>query len=156
MLKPALRMKVRAHVDALYQLVLNGDSQGLFIGMWELSGDTVHLYNLVDASGRYPVPDPSTIVIGSASPEPDLSIPGVPGLGVTTTRNTASSSAIPVPQKSRYVFDMTLALKSRPLGRWNKMDILTYDSVHMETGETNAFPLKNERGFWFSKVKSYA
>jgi len=123
--------------------------------MWELCGETVHLYNLVDASGRYPVPDPSTIVIGSADKEPDLSIPGVPGLGVVTTRHTAATSAAPVAQRARYVFDMTLALKSRPLGRWNKMDILTYDSIHLETGEANAFPLKNERGFWFSRVKSY-
>ncbi|KAF8507979.1 hypothetical protein BU17DRAFT_57049 [Hysterangium stoloniferum] len=56
----------------------------------------------------------------------------------------------------RYFFQMNLNLKSRPSpGRWNKLDILEYDSVDVETGDICPFPLRHERPYWFSKVKSY-
>ncbi|KAG2157698.1 uncharacterized protein EDB93DRAFT_1238531 [Suillus bovinus] len=60
------------------------------------------------------------------------------------------------PQPNRYFFQMTLALHSRPLGRWNKLDFIGYDSVNVEDGEAVPLPLRNERSFWFSKVKSWA
>lgn len=60
------------------------------------------------------------------------------------------------PQPNKYFFQMTLALRSRPLGRWNKLDFIGYDSVNVEDGEAVPLPLKNERSFWFSKVKSWA
>ena len=56
----------------------------------------------------------------------------------------------------RYSFQMILDLRSRPLGRWNRLDLRTYDSVHLESGEATPLALKNERPFWFSKVRSYA
>ncbi|KAI6041304.1 hypothetical protein EDC04DRAFT_2867306 [Pisolithus marmoratus] len=56
---------------------------------------------------------------------------------------------------SRYHFQMTLALHSKPLGRWNKLEILSYESVNVEEGEVVPCVLKHERPFWFSKVKSY-
>ncbi|EPQ56317.1 hypothetical protein GLOTRDRAFT_74909 [Gloeophyllum trabeum ATCC 11539] len=59
-------------------------------------------------------------------------------------------------RSKRYAFQMTLALRSRPLGRWNKLDIAAYETVNIETGETDLLPLKHERPFWFSKVRSYA
>jgi F-box protein 9 len=59
-------------------------------------------------------------------------------------------------QPNKYIFQMTLALRSRPLGRWNKLDFIGYDSVNVEDGEAIPLPLKNERSFWFSKVKSWA
>ncbi|OCH87518.1 hypothetical protein OBBRIDRAFT_837296 [Obba rivulosa] len=55
----------------------------------------------------------------------------------------------------RYTFQMILELRSRPLGRWNRLDFRTYDSVDVESGEAIPFPLKHERPFWFSKVRSY-
>lgn len=55
----------------------------------------------------------------------------------------------------RYTFAMSLNLISRPLGRWNKMEITGYDSVKVETGDAEPITLKNERPFWFSKVKSF-
>ncbi|KAG8898411.1 hypothetical protein FRC01_010927, partial [Tulasnella sp. 417] len=55
----------------------------------------------------------------------------------------------------RYGFEMTLDLKSRPHGRWNKLTFTGYSSVHLETGEREPLVLKHERPFWFSKVKSY-
>ncbi|KAL5531343.1 hypothetical protein ACEPAG_4220 [Sanghuangporus baumii] len=55
----------------------------------------------------------------------------------------------------RYTFQMTLTLKSKPLGRWNKLDLAGYDSVNKENGETIPLGLKHERPFWFSKVRSY-
>ncbi|KAH8108329.1 hypothetical protein DFH11DRAFT_1634448 [Phellopilus nigrolimitatus] len=57
---------------------------------------------------------------------------------------------------SRYTFQMTLTLRSRPSGRWNKLDFTGYDSIDTKTGEELPFPLKHERPFWFSKVRSYA
>ncbi|KAI0741604.1 hypothetical protein C8Q80DRAFT_1110639 [Daedaleopsis nitida] len=57
---------------------------------------------------------------------------------------------------SRYSFQMILELRSRPLGRWNRLDIRAYDSVHIGSGEATPLALKNERSFWFSKVRSYA
>jgi len=56
---------------------------------------------------------------------------------------------------AKYTFQMVLSLKSRPVGRWNKLDLLEYDSVAVETGEVSPFMLKHERPFWFSKVRSY-
>jgi F-box protein 9 len=56
----------------------------------------------------------------------------------------------------RYTFQMILELRSRPLGRWNRLDFVTYDSVSMESGEATPLALKNDRPFWFSKVRSYA
>ncbi|KIO24859.1 hypothetical protein M407DRAFT_25818 [Tulasnella calospora MUT 4182] len=55
----------------------------------------------------------------------------------------------------RYGFEMTLDLKSKPHGRWNKLTFTTYSSVQLETGEREPLVLKHERPFWFSKVKSY-
>ncbi|KAL4071392.1 hypothetical protein V8B97DRAFT_1963109 [Scleroderma yunnanense] len=55
---------------------------------------------------------------------------------------------------SRYHFQMALALHSKPLGRWNKLEILSYESVNDE-GEILPLALRHERPFWFSKVKSY-
>ncbi|EGN96810.1 hypothetical protein SERLA73DRAFT_154240 [Serpula lacrymans var. lacrymans S7.3] len=74
-----------------------------------------------------------------------------------TDRN--STSAYPTADSAgrrRYSFQMTLDLRSRPVGRWNKLEFLGYDSVETESGEVIPLPLKHERPFWFSKVKSYA
>ncbi|PSR82619.1 hypothetical protein PHLCEN_2v6052 [Hermanssonia centrifuga] len=56
---------------------------------------------------------------------------------------------------SRYTFQMILELRSRPLGRWNRLDFRTYDTVAIESGEATPLALKNDRPFWFSKVRSY-
>lgn len=39
--------------------------------------------------------------------------------------------------------------------RWNKLDILRYESVRIGSGEAIPLPLKSEKPFWFSKVLSY-
>jgi hypothetical protein len=57
---------------------------------------------------------------------------------------------------ARYSFRMTLTLRSRPLGRWNKLEFNEYESINLEDGEATALGLKNERPFWFSKVRSYS
>ena len=57
---------------------------------------------------------------------------------------------------ARYSFQMTLTLRSRPLGRWNKLEFDKYESMNLEDGEATALGLKNERPFWFSKVRSYS
>jgi hypothetical protein len=56
----------------------------------------------------------------------------------------------------RYSFDMELKLRSRPVGRWNRLDFVRYESVDLfHAGERCDMPLRNERPFWFSKVRSY-
>lgn len=70
-------------------------------------------------------------------------------------KHLSHAHATTEPQRNRYFFQMTLALRSRPLGRWNKLDFIGYDSVNVEDGEAVPLPLRNERSFWFSKVKSW-
>jgi len=116
--------------------------KGLFIGDWHLDGTTVHITNLADASAKTTLPLPTTYSSSSNS-QPTS----------TTTSNVHSSTT--TSYSTRYVFQMTLTLRSRPLGRWNKLDFNGYDSVDVENGETIPLSLKHERAFWFSKVKSY-
>ena len=99
------------------------------LGTWYLSGTTVYLSDLMDSSCRSRDQLPPTGQSNSGSSEND---------------------------NTRYVFDMTLKLRSRPLGRWNILDIKSYDSVNLETGDNAPVALKHERPFWFSKVRSYA
>ncbi|PPQ96280.1 hypothetical protein CVT26_005667 [Gymnopilus dilepis] len=111
---------------------------GLFFGQWKLIGTTVHITNLIDASGRFALP-----VSGITGPNP----PPEP---------YSSSASLPNGEKAKYTFLMTLNLRSRPLGRWNRMDIQAYESLNIDTGDINPIMLKHERPFWFSKVRSYA
>ncbi|KAJ7116071.1 hypothetical protein C8R44DRAFT_675645 [Mycena epipterygia] len=98
--------------------------KGLFIGTWKLSGTVVTISNLIDASGRFPIPPISTP--GNREPF------------------------------ARYSFSMILTLRSRPVvGRWNKLELTTYNSVDLENGNTMPLGLRHERPFWFSKVKSF-
>ena len=62
----------------------------------------------------------------------------------------------PGTHNTRYSFQMVLDLRSRPLGRWNRLDFREYSSVHLGSGEATPLALKNDRPFWFSKVRSYA
>jgi len=124
LLKPTLRMK------------------GFFIGTWCLSGSTIHLSNLMDASGRFPLPN---FWDNSWDPPSELS----PSYHQPLT-NTSG-----IPERNRYAFLMSLNLRSRPLGRWNRLTMETYDSVNLQTGDTSPVVLKHERPFWFSKVRSY-
>ncbi|KDN47087.1 hypothetical protein RSAG8_03864, partial [Rhizoctonia solani AG-8 WAC10335] len=50
---------------------------------------------------------------------------------------------------------MELTLGSRPLGRWNRLTLDSYMSVNSE-GTPSTLPIRNERPFWFSKVRSWA
>ncbi|GJJ11307.1 hypothetical protein Clacol_005539 [Clathrus columnatus] len=53
----------------------------------------------------------------------------------------------------KYNYQMKLNLKSRPcLGRWNKLDMIGYESVDNETGDVSPFALRHERPYWFSKL----
>jgi F-box protein 9 len=98
-------------------------SQGLFIGTWFLSGATVNILNLVDASDKQ-----------------------APRIFTTATTDVSSM---------RYSYQMMLGIRSRPLGRWNRLDIICYESVDLDSGEAVPILLKHERPFWFSKVRSY-
>lgn len=89
------------------------------------------LSNLFDASRRYPIEE-----LPPAPHPPDQ-------------HNSGNI------RPSRYVFVVSLELKSRPLGRWNRLDIHSYDTLNLETGVLTPVALKHERPFWFSKVRSY-
>ncbi|KAG8702649.1 hypothetical protein FRC09_004624 [Ceratobasidium sp. 395] len=52
-------------------------------------------------------------------------------------------------------FKMELSLASRPLGRWNRLTLDSYTSLDSE-GTPSELPIRNERPFWFSKVRSWA
>ncbi|KAG6381697.1 hypothetical protein JVT61DRAFT_298 [Boletus reticuloceps] len=101
--------------------------KGFYVGDWRLEGSTVLISNLVE---RHP-----------------YATHGVP------TAHPSHHSH--VPQPTRYHFQMTLTLRSKPLGRWNRLDLVSYESVGIEDGEVVPLPLKHERPFWFSKVKSW-
>lgn len=40
--------------------------------------------------------------------------------------------------------------------RWNKLELREYNTVRLDTGEGDPLPLRHERPFWFSKVRSYS
>ena len=54
-----------------------------------------------------------------------------------------------------YRFQMTLVLRETQPGRWNKLEMLEYASLHLHTGEVLPFPHKHQRPFYFSRVKGY-
>lgn len=105
--------------------------KGCLFGRWMLTDTTICITNLVDGSGHLSIP-------------PDTDFSDVSDIIL------ANSDSI------RYIFSMTLSLRSRPIGRWNKLDIITFDSVNVETGDASPVVMKHERSFWFSKVRSYA
>ncbi|ESK96528.1 hypothetical protein Moror_7036 [Moniliophthora roreri MCA 2997] len=136
--------------EAINKLKLTSRSmKGLFIGTWHLSGTTIVISNLLDTGCI------SSSVISSidfSSPSTILDAINRLNSAPQTTRHNEPSTQ----QSLRYMFTMSLSLRSRPLGRWNKLDIVSYDSISLETGDTYPVALKRERPFWFSKVRSYA
>lgn len=40
-------------------------------------------------------------------------------------------------------------------GRWNKLELLDYESVNLQTAEACAIPQKHDKPFQFSPVRSY-
>jgi F-box protein 9 len=131
--------------------------QGFFIGNWSLNGTNLHITNLFDASGQYALPE------GFSTPRS----PTLPATNITHGSHghghghghshsaSGASGAVPASTTPKYTFQMTLQLRSRPLGRWNRLEIVEYGSVNTD-GEFGLLPLKHERPFWFSKVKSWA
>ncbi|GHJ90404.1 hypothetical protein NliqN6_6806 [Naganishia liquefaciens] len=55
----------------------------------------------------------------------------------------------------KYEFEMDLCLKTTHRGRWNKLEMLTYQSVNLLNGEALGLSLKHQKPFYFSKVRSY-
>ncbi|KAL1740863.1 hypothetical protein HDZ31DRAFT_46621 [Schizophyllum fasciatum] len=133
--------------DIIPQLKPELRMQGLLHGHWRIVGDTVELTNLMDASGRYDVRRPRR---GSHARTHTHTAHSHHAQGA---HHAHASSDLP---QIRYVFNMDLRLRSRPLGRWNKLEMAAYNVVNLETGDASPVALKNERPFWFSKVRSYA
>jgi F-box protein 9 len=108
--------------------------KGLFIGTWALRGTTLSIDALAPLHGPPPSSSSSTSALTPTSP----------------TALTAAQA-----ENLKYVFRMTLSLRSRPLGTWNKLEWATYESVRVQDGECTPFSLKHEKPFWFSKVRSF-
>ncbi|KAF5387382.1 hypothetical protein D9757_005728 [Collybiopsis confluens] len=128
--------------------------KGLFFGNWHLGGNIVILSNLIDASKPFSgldFSDPETVV-GLLKKQRAAATSAAASSSSLSSSHAHGSEPIP---SVRYIFTMNLTLLSRPLGRWNKMDIVSYDSVNLETGDASPVALKHERPFWFSKVRSY-
>ncbi|KAF8634601.1 hypothetical protein AX17_004190 [Amanita inopinata Kibby_2008] len=130
LLKPSLRMK------------------GLSLGTWQLIGNTVHL-NLIDAGEQLPAALPPSF-------SPLIPFFDSEFSGSRAHRHPVHGRASSPERRTRYMFVMILDLRSRPLGRWNRLDIESYNSVDLETGDMTPVALKHERPFWFSKVRSYS
>lgn len=52
---------------------------------------------------------------------------------------------------AKYEFEMELGLRETGRGRWNKLDILSYSSINLATGESLGLSLKHQKPFYFSK-----
>lgn len=133
--------------DIIPQLRPELKMHGLLRGNWRIVRDTVELTNLMDASGRY----------NARRPRHGGSQSHAHGTQAHSHAHSHTSHAHPPSElpEVRYVFMMDLQLRSRPLGRWNKLDWASYNVVNLATGDISPVALKNERPFWFSKVKSY-
>lgn len=51
----------------------------------------------------------------------------------------------------KYEFEMELGLRETSRGRWNKLDINSYSSIHVASGEVLGLSLKHQKPFYFSK-----
>jgi len=128
--------------------------KGLFIGQWELVGTAVHISHLVDASARFAFIEAAQSEINHTSSDGRSQGPNT-NPSLISHRRGQESNPLAQADVARYTFEMTLNLRSKPLGRWNRMDIQTYDTLNLESGDVHPVALKHERPFWFSKVRSY-
>lgn len=51
----------------------------------------------------------------------------------------------------KYEFEMELGLRETHRGRWNKLDMKSYSSIQVATGEILGLSLKHQKPFYFSK-----
>ncbi|KAJ1306639.1 hypothetical protein OPQ81_007635 [Rhizoctonia solani] len=76
-------------------------------------------------------------------------------LQTSNDKHHVSISDLTDPQgKFEHSFRMELTLGNKPLGRWNRLTLDSYMSVNSE-GTPSTLPIRNERPFWFSKVRSW-
>lgn len=52
---------------------------------------------------------------------------------------------------AKYEFEMELTLRETGRGRWNKLDLVSYSSINLATGEALGLSLKHQKPFYFSK-----
>ncbi|KAK0551656.1 hypothetical protein OC845_002071 [Tilletia horrida] len=55
----------------------------------------------------------------------------------------------------KYSFRMVFNLKSSVRGRWNRLELETYESIHLGNGERLGLPMPHTKPFLFSVVRSY-
>ncbi|WFD20495.1 hypothetical protein MCAP1_002739 [Malassezia caprae] len=58
------------------------------------------------------------------------------------------------PHLRAYTFQMTLHLRPSP-GRWHRLEMLAYSSLHLQTAEVVPIPHRHARPFVFSRVVGY-
>ncbi|KIM26198.1 hypothetical protein M408DRAFT_197300 [Serendipita vermifera MAFF 305830] len=121
-------------------LKLDSPAKGMQVGQWSLELPS-------DESEKPGVKDDEE----SEERGPVVIVDGLLDMGTGASSSTTSTT----PATPKYSFRMRLGLRSKPTGRWNKLDILRYESIHLSTDEAVPLPLKHERPYWFSKVRSY-
>jgi F-box protein 9 len=53
-----------------------------------------------------------------------------------------------------YTFRLVLKIDSRK-GKWDKLEMIGYESINLKTGEVCALPMNHKKPFYFSVVRSY-
>ncbi|PWN33107.1 uncharacterized protein FA14DRAFT_104277, partial [Meira miltonrushii] len=56
---------------------------------------------------------------------------------------------------SRYNFRLILKLDGRNRGKWDRMEMLEYESINLVSGEICPLPMNHKKPFHFSPVRSY-
>lgn len=54
-----------------------------------------------------------------------------------------------------YTFRLILKLDKTGRGKWNRMEMLEYESINLRTGEVCPLPMNHNKPFHFSTVRSY-
>lgn len=118
--------------------------QGFAVGRWRVELPSSHDENKQIAQGKHGFLD-SDVDTESTS--------------LRSCRGAASARVVIEDLRDRmrpkYAFRMILSLRCTSRGKWNKMELLDHQSVHLETGEVCSIPSKHRRPFHFSTVRSY-
>jgi len=152
----------RLRLDGVYIAVCHYIRPGLSENAWVQTSHLITYHRYL----RF-FPDGQVIsLLANEGVEPQTVIPNLKpalrmkGLFIGTWRLHGATVLVtdladPSGGTTRYTFQMTLTLRSRPMGRWNKLEFVEYESVDCVSGEVMPLVLKHERPFWFSKVRSY-
>lgn len=137
-------------VDVVHTVKPSLRQKGLLFGRWSLESAAVseeeEKKTEVDthASELIGLIDEATTT--TTSPDRKVGVPDPADRRRVVIRTLLEPGVIP-----KYEFEMDLALKTTTRGRWNKLEMKTYQSVNLANGEALGLSLKHQRPFYFSK-----